>query len=169
MVVSSRKPRKCDGRKYRSCGRVRRRVTGGGSLQELGELVDGLAVGDHGRGRFVLRAEVADERVEVRAYISHCARIAFRGRGLRPLFAPETENFDIYSYTVSGGVRKPQSRSRARYLVSLNGGRARCPWRSSSVVEQGTHKPLVGGSNPPSATNPRSVTHISSYPTSDRV
>ena len=27
--------------------------------------------------------------------------------------------------------------------------------RSSSVVEQGTHKPLVGGSNPPSATNPR--------------
>ncbi len=26
--------------------------------------------------------------------------------------------------------------------------------RSSSVVEQGTHKPLVGGSNPPSATNP---------------
>ena len=25
-------------------------------------------------------------------------------------------------------------------------------WRSSSVVEQGTHKPLVGGSNPPSAT-----------------
>ena len=25
--------------------------------------------------------------------------------------------------------------------------------RSSSVVEQGTHKPLVGGSNPPSATN----------------
>ena len=27
------------------------------------------------------------------------------------------------------------------------------PWRSSSVVEQGTHKPLVGGSNPPSATN----------------
>src|SRR6478752_913718 len=26
-------------------------------------------------------------------------------------------------------------------------------WRSSSVVEQGTHKPLVGGSNPPSATN----------------
>jgi hypothetical protein len=26
--------------------------------------------------------------------------------------------------------------------------------RSSSVVEQGTHKPLVGGSNPPSATKP---------------
>src|SRR6476620_7048155 len=26
-------------------------------------------------------------------------------------------------------------------------------WRSSSVVEQATHKPLVGGSNPPSATN----------------
>ena len=26
--------------------------------------------------------------------------------------------------------------------------------RSSSVVEQGTHKPLVGGSNPPSATTP---------------
>ena len=26
--------------------------------------------------------------------------------------------------------------------------------RSSSVVEQGTHKPLVGGSNPPSATSP---------------
>ncbi len=27
-------------------------------------------------------------------------------------------------------------------------------WRSSSVAEQGTHKPLVGGSNPPSATTP---------------
>src|SRR3954471_23534088 len=27
--------------------------------------------------------------------------------------------------------------------------------RSSSVVEQGTHKPLVGGSNPPSATSTR--------------
>jgi hypothetical protein len=26
-------------------------------------------------------------------------------------------------------------------------------WRSSSVVEQGTHKPFVGGSNPPSATS----------------
>src|SRR3990172_2202325 len=29
--------------------------------------------------------------------------------------------------------------------------------RSSSVVEQGTHKPLVGGSNPPSATTPLNV------------
>ena len=27
--------------------------------------------------------------------------------------------------------------------------------RGSSVVEQGTHKPLVGGSNPPPATNPQ--------------
>jgi hypothetical protein len=27
------------------------------------------------------------------------------------------------------------------------------PRRSSSVAEQGTHKPLAGGSNPPSATN----------------
>lgn len=26
------------------------------------------------------------------------------------------------------------------------------------MVEQGTHKPLVGGSNPPSATNSRSLT-----------
>lgn len=25
-------------------------------------------------------------------------------------------------------------------------------WQSSSGVEQGTHKPLVGGSNPPAAT-----------------
>ena len=25
-------------------------------------------------------------------------------------------------------------------------------WQRSSVVEQGTHKPLVGGSNPPAAT-----------------
>ena len=32
--------------------------------------------------------------------------------------------------------------------------------RSSSVVEQGTHKPLVGGSNPPSATNPPSRNSI---------
>ena len=31
---------------------------------------------------------------------------------------------------------------------------ARIAWRSSSVAEQGTHKPLVGGSNPPSATIP---------------
>ena len=35
--------------------------------------------------------------------------------------------------------------------INLNTAR-----RSSSVVEQGTHKPLVGGSNPPSATTPRS-------------
>ena len=28
------------------------------------------------------------------------------------------------------------------------------------MVEQGTHKPLVGGSNPPSATNPRYWTSI---------
>jgi hypothetical protein len=26
-------------------------------------------------------------------------------------------------------------------------------WQRSSVVEQGTHKPLVGGSNPPAATS----------------
>ena len=42
----------------------------------------------------------------------------------------------------SGSV-SPRMRSCAR--IGL--------WRSSSVVEQGTHKPLVGGSNPPSATN----------------
>ncbi len=30
--------------------------------------------------------------------------------------------------------------------------RSRGTWQSSSVVEQRTHKPLVGGSNPPSAT-----------------
>ena len=29
-----------------------------------------------------------------------------------------------------------------------------CFWRCSSVVEQGTHKPLVTGSNPVTATNP---------------
>src|SRR2546422_2088414 len=37
---------------------------------------------------------------------------------------------------------------------SRQGVRIVRPWRSSSVVEQGTHKPLVGGSNPPSATRP---------------
>ena len=35
--------------------------------------------------------------------------------------------------------------------LPVSSGR-RLAWRSSSVAEQGTHKPLVGGSNPPSAT-----------------
>ncbi len=38
--------------------------------------------------------------------------------------------------------------------ANLSTIRLQSAWRSSSVVEQGTHKPLVGGSNPPSATNP---------------
>ena len=33
-------------------------------------------------------------------------------------------------------------------------------WQGSSVVEQGTHKPLVGGSNPPPATKLRIEAHV---------
>ena len=65
--------------------------------------------------------------------------------------------------TVSGRSRHPRPR-----IPSADRPRRRGPdgcrtqrlsvssgsWRSSSVVEQGTHKPLVGGSNPPSATRP---------------
>ena len=65
--------------------------------------------------------------------------------------------------TVSGRPRHPRPRipdagqARRRTAdgcrtqrLSVSSG----SWRSSSVVEQGTHKPLVGGSNPPSATRP---------------
>src|SRR6187551_880794 len=42
--------------------------------------------------------------------------------------------------------------ARLRWSVSAGRDRIGTRWRSSSVVEQGTHKPLAGGSNPPSAT-----------------
>ena|SRR5438094_6502929 len=47
----------------------------------------------------------------------------------------------------NAGDRRPRCLPLLRLADILVG-----PWRSSSVVEQGTHKPLVGGSNPPSAT-----------------
>jgi hypothetical protein len=51
-------------------------------------------------------------------------------------------------------LRRPARRARQRIGSILSVESTRIQWRSSSVVEQGTHKPLVGGSNPPSATNP---------------
>src|SRR5688500_2402868 len=51
------------------------------------------------------------------------------------------------------GYRVSVSSQSARSVRSLS-IRARIAWRSSSVAEQGTHKPLAGGSNPPSATKP---------------
>ena len=47
-------------------------------------------------------------------------------------------------------------RGGARPRIACSAIESGRPRRSSSVVEQGTHKPLVGGSNPPSATNPAS-------------
>ena len=51
----------------------------------------------------------------------------------------------------------PTAGAASRYMLIPSTKRPRTTWRSSSEVEQGTHKPLVGGSNPPSATRPAPI------------
>src|SRR5262245_10883310 len=55
-------------------------------------------------------------------------------------------------------VVKSSARTVTRYVVNPLRETVETTWRSSSVVEQGTHKPLVGGSNPPSATSFQNLT-----------
>ena len=52
----------------------------------------------------------------------------------------------------TGGYRRADVARPPPWLARFDGPRM-AAWQGSSVVEQGTHKPLVGGSNPPPATN----------------
>jgi transcriptional regulator with XRE-family HTH domain len=63
-----------------------------------------------------------------------------------------------YLSQVKNGKKKPSVKVLTKMLTyGLIDGAGlsynEAVWQRSSVVEQGTHKPLVGGSNPPAATS----------------
>ena len=76
-----------------------------------------------------------------------------RSSGSPPILGLSSCPFGVWCTRSSrvASARSPLRTKHSRQQASRIGRRR----RSSSVVEQGTHKPLVGGSNPPSATKRR--------------
>ena len=110
--------------------------------------------------RVVLEADAAEpgERVaNVRLVVDRQHPPALRidvGKGAVreacAILRAERWHLPIIARSIGRRHRSPAVGADGRLRIESAGVTRR---RSSSVVEQGTHKPLVGGSNPPSATN----------------
>ncbi len=127
--------------------------------EERLELLDRLRVRHDRRRRLVLGPQVTDERGQVGQNVRFGYRI-----GSSVTAGARAHNYHRPCVEARSQLRLKNGCGQApRQLCRVT---ERDPRRSSSVVEQGTHKPLVGGSNPPSATNPSIVTKRSTYPSS---